>query len=138
MINKVIVRGRLVRENDMRYTTGENSNATLRNSVAINRKFKNKDGKYEADFPNIVAFGRNAEFINKYFKKGDLIDIVGRIQTSTYTNKDGVKVYSTDVVVEEVDFGNGSKSDNQSIDTHSKSQNNNFNIPEGVDEELPF
>ena len=138
MINKVIIRGRLTRDNDVRYTAGENSSATLRNSVAIGRKYKNKDGNYDADFPNIVAFGRTAEFIDKHFKKGDLIDIVGRIQTGKYTNKDGQTVYTTDVVVEDVDFGNSSKNDNQSTSTPQSNQSLDLNIPEGTNEELPF
>lgn len=138
MINKVILRGRLTRDNDVRYTAGENSSATLRNSVAIGRKYKNKEGGYDADFPNIVAFGRTAEFIDKHFKKGDLIDIVGRIQTGKYTNKDGQTVYTTDVIVEEVDFGNSSKNDNQSTSAPQNNQSLDLNIPEGTNEELPF
>ena len=104
-MNVVTLVGNLCRDNDLRYTSGENATAILRNTVAVQRKFKNKDtGEYESDFISIQAFGSNAEFINKYFNKGSKIGIVGEIRTGSYTNKDGQKVYTTDVVVEEQEF----------------------------------
>ena len=137
-MNKVILLGRLTKDPEVRYTQGENSTATARFSTAVNRKFKNAEGNYDADFINCVSFGKTAEFIEKYFHKGDMIALTGRIQTGSYTNKDGVKVYTTDVVVEEVEFA-GSKS-NGGETTNSAPKNSDFvNIPDDVDsEEMPF
>ena len=104
-MNRVDIVGNLCRENDLRYTQGENATAILRNTVAVQRKFKDKQsGQYESDFISIQAFGNTAEFINKYFTKGSKIGISGRIQTGSYTNKDGQKVYTTDVIVEDAEF----------------------------------
>lgn len=100
-MNKVVLVGRLTKDPEIR-TSGES--AFARFSVAVNRPFKNNAGEYEADFPNCVAFGKTAEFIEKYFAKGNMIGIIGRIQTGSYTNQDGVKVYTTDVVAENVEF----------------------------------
>lgn len=141
-MNKVELVGRLTRDPEVRYTTGENTNAIARFSVAVNRRFKNNEGNYEADFINCVAFGKSGEFIEKYFKKGMAIGITGRIQTGNYTNKDGVKVYTTDVVVEEAEFveskgGNTTNNNTQSAPT-ATSGDGFMNIPDGIDEELPF
>ena len=103
-MNKAILVGRLTRDPEVKYTTGENATAIARFSLAVNRKFKNADGDYEADFINCVAFGKSAEFVEKYFNKGMAMGVVGRIQTGSYTNKDGQKVYTTEVVVEETEF----------------------------------
>ncbi len=103
-MNKAILVGRLTRDPEVKYTTGENATAIARFSLAVNRKFKNADGDYEADFINCVAFGKAAEFVEKYFNKGMAMGVVGRIQTGSYTNKDGQKVYTTEVVVEETEF----------------------------------
>ena len=103
-MNKVQLVGRLTRDPEIRYSQGENATATARFSVAVNRRFKNAEGNYDADFINCVAFGKSAEFVEKYFKKGMAIGLTGRIQTGSYTNKDGQKVYTTDVVVEETEF----------------------------------
>ena len=103
-MNKVEVVGRLTRDPEVRYSTGENATCIARFSVAVNRRFKNSDGNYDADFINCIAFGKSGEFIEKYFKKGMAIGISGRIQTGSYTNKDGIKIYTTDVVVEESEF----------------------------------
>ena len=96
-MNKVILMGRLTRDPDIRYSQGENSMAIARYSLAVDRRFK-RDGEATADFINCVAFGRSAEFAEKYLRKGIKIAVTGRIQTGSYTNKDGVKVYTTDVV----------------------------------------
>lgn len=104
-MNKVNLVGNLCRDVEVKYSGGDNANAILRNTVAVQRKFKNKEsGQYESDFINIVAFGSSAEFLGKYFTKGQKVGISGRIQTGSYTNKDGQKVYTTDVVVEEAEF----------------------------------
>lgn len=137
-MNKVILLGRLTKDPEVRYTQGENSTATARFSTAVNRKFKNAEGNYDADFINCVSFGKTAEFIEKYFHKGDMIALTGRIQTGSYTNKDGVKVYTTDVVVEEVEFAGGKSNGGEA--TNNAPKNNDFvNIPDDVDsEEMPF
>lgn len=143
-MNKVELVGRLTRDPEVRYTQGENASAIARFSVAVNRRFKNNEGNYDADFINCVAFGKSAEFIEKYFKKGMAIGISGRIQTGNYTNKDGVKVYTTDVVVEEAEFveskngGGASAPSNISANNNTPSADGFMNIPDGIDEELPF
>lgn len=136
-MNLVVLKGRLTRDPEIRYSTGENATATARFSLAINRKFKNKEGNYDADFISCVSFGKTAEFIEKYLHKGDETVITGRIQTGSYTNKDGVKVYTTDVVVEEVEFC-GSKSNGSSKSDATPTNNDFMNIPDGVEDELPF
>ena len=143
-MNKVQLVGRLTRDPEIRYSQGENATATARFSVAVNRRFKNSEGNYDADFINCVAFGKSAEFVEKYFKKGMAIGLTGRIQTGSYTNKDGQKVYTTDVVVEETEFveskgASNTGNSNVSRPAPSTANNNDFmNIPDGVDEELPF
>lgn len=102
-MNKVILMGRLTRNPDVRYSQGERATCVARYTLAVNRRFRRDDGQ-EADFINCVAFGRQGEFAEKYLKQGTKIVISGRIQTGSYTNRDGVKVYTTDVVVEEQDF----------------------------------
>ena len=143
-MNKVQLVGRLTRDPEIRYSQGENATATARFSVAVNRRFKNAEGNYDADFINCVAFGKSAEFVEKYFKKGMAIGLTGRIQTGNYTNKDGQKVYTTDVVVEETEFveskgASSADNSNNSRTAPSATNNNDFmSIPDGVDEELPF
>ena len=132
--------GRLVRDVDLR--TGEHSSARF--SLAVDRTIKRNDKwEHEADFISCVAFGQQAEFIEKYFKKGDFMIVSkGNIKTGSYTNKDGVKVYTTDVVVERAEFGGGkAKSEEQKPETSIAPDPNNdgfMNIPDGIDEELPF
>ncbi len=143
-MNKVELVGRLTRDPEVRYTQGENASAIARFSVAVNRRFKNNEGNYDADFINCVAFGKSAEFIEKYFKKGMAIGISGRIQTGNYTNKDGVKVYTTDVVVEEAEFVESKNNGGSSAPSNALANNNApafdgfMNILDGIDEELPF
>ena len=138
-MNKVILMGRLTRDPEVRYTQGDNTMAIARYSLAVDRRFK-RDGEPDADFINCVAFGKSGEFAEKYLKKGTKVAVVGRIQTGSYTNKDGQKVYTTDVVVEEAEFAeskNSGSSDNNQSSTANK--NTDFmNIPDGIDEELPF
>ena len=143
-MNKVQLVGRLTRDPEIRYSQGENATATARFSVAVNRRFKNSEGNYDADFINCVAFGKSAEFVEKYFKKGMAIGLTGRIQTGSYTNKDGQKVYTTDVVVEETEFVESKSASNAEGSSNSRpapsvaSNDGVMNIPDGVDEELPF
>lgn len=137
-MNKVIIIGRFTRDPEIKYSTGENANATARFSLAVNRRFKNKEGNYDADFINCVAFGKTAEFIEKYFTKGMAIGITGRIQTGSYTNKEGQKVYTTDVVVEETEFVE-SKNKGTSDNVPNNNANSNSDFEETVsDDEMPF
>ena len=137
-MNKVVIIGRFTRDPEIKYTTGENATATARFSLAVNRRFKNKEGNYDADFINCVAFGKTAEFIEKYFTKGMAIGITGRIQTGSYTNKEGQKVYTTDVVVEETEFVE-SKNKDTSDNVPNNNVNSNSDFEETVsDDEMPF
>ena len=131
-MNKVILIGRLTREPEVRYT-GEM--AITRYSLAVDRKYK-KDGEQTADFINCVAFGKNGEFAEKYLHKGMRIAVTGRIQTGSYDNKEGNKVYTTDIVIEEHEFceskGTGG------IPTFTPDANGFVSVPDGLEEELPF
>ena len=137
-MNKVIIIGRFTRDPEIKYSTGENATATARFSLAVNRRFKNKEGNYDADFINCVAFGKTAEFIEKYFTKGMAIGITGHIQTGSYTNKEGQKVYTTDVVVEETEFVE-SKNKGASDNVPNNNANSNSDFEEVISEdEMPF
>lgn len=135
-MNKVVLVGRLTRDPEIRYANNEKNTCTARFSLAINRKFKT-NGQYEADFPNCVAMGKTAEFVEKYFHKGDMIALDGHIQTGSYTNKDGNKVYTTDVFAENVEFAQ-SKSDSSNSNNSKPSSDDFMNIPDGIESELPF
>ena len=142
-MNKVILTGRLTRDPDVRYSQGEKSTAVARWTLAIDRRFKKQGDSQEADFPSCIAFGKTAEFVEKYFHKGMKMNLVGRIQTGSYTNKDGIKVYTTDVIVEEVEFGESKSAAGEQHEPKPEpslaSLNDGFmNIPDGIDEELPF
>lgn len=146
-MNKVILMGRLTRDPDVRYSAGENALAIARYTLAVDRRFK-RDGEQTADFINCVVFGKSAEFTEKYFRQGMRITISGRIQTGSYTNKEGVKVYTTEVVVEEQEFAeskNASQANAGSFNASAPSPapsadagDGFMNIPDGIDEELPF
>ena len=137
--------GRLVRDPDVRYSQGDKSTAVARFSLAVDRRFK-REGEPQADFINCVSFGRSAEFAEKYLRKGTKIAITGRIQTGSYTNRDGQKIYTTDVVVEEQEFAeskatSAGNADSRPADRPSPSNASSdgfMNIPDGIDEELPF
>lgn len=136
-MNNVTLIGRLTKEVETRYG-GSNNTAVSRFSVAVDRKFK-RDGEPDADFINCIAFGKTAEFLEKYFKKGSRIGIRGHIQTGSYTNKDGVKAYTTDVVVDECEFVESKKSaENNTAQGGATNGDGFMNIPDGIDEELPF
>lgn len=135
--------GRLTRDPEVRYTQGDNASAVARFSLAVDRRFK-KDGDQTADFINCVAFGKTGEFIEKYGHKGTKFVVEGRIYTGSYTNKDGQKVYTTDVVVEQVEFAESKASadGNATGNTYNFDSSTNagfMNIPDGVEDEgLPF
>lgn len=139
-MNKVILMGRLTRGAEVRYSQGERATAVARFGFAVPRKFKN-DGQ-DCDFINCVAFGKQAEFIEKYTYKGIKLLIEGRIQTGSYTNKDGAKVYATDVIVESCEFAeskNASQSERPQPAPQSNSSDGGWmSIPDGIEEELPF
>lgn len=107
-MNKVILMGRLTRDPEVRYTSGEEAKAIGRYTLAVDRRFK-REGEAAADFISCVAFGRQAEFAEKYFRQGTKILVTGRIQTGSYTNKEGRKVYTIDIVVEEQEFAESKK-----------------------------
>ncbi|MCB6935306.1 single-stranded DNA-binding protein [Anaerobutyricum hallii] len=143
-MNKVILMGRLTRNPEVRYSQGEKATCVAKYTLAVNRRF-HREGEQDADFINCVAFGKQGEFAEKYLKQGTKIVISGRIQTGSYTNRDGVKVYTTDVVIEEQEFAESKKA----AETSSTPQNTQgvksnpeddgfMTIPEGVEEELPF
>ncbi|MBQ6993340.1 MAG: single-stranded DNA-binding protein [Lachnospiraceae bacterium] len=148
-MNKAILMGRLTRDPEVRYTQGENQMAIARYTLAVDRRFNRNGDENTADFISCVAFGKAGEFAERYFRKGTKIAVTGRIQTGSYTNKDGVKVYTTDVVVEEQEFAESKNSNSGSSDNYSAPANNFsaapmaagdgfMNIPDGIDEELPF
>lgn len=137
-MNSVQLVGRLTRDPEVRYTEGGSSIARF--TLAVDRRFKGENGP-TADFPNCVAFGKTAEFIEKYFHKGMRMGCQGRIQTGSYTNNDGQKVYTTDVVVENCEFVESKGSQQQAQDNSGFGPvgDDGFqNIPDDIDEELPF
>lgn len=144
-MNKVELIGRLTKDPDVRYSQGQKPMAIARYTLAVERRFK-RDGDQSADFINCVALGKNGEFAEKYLKKGMKIAIVGHIQTGSYTNRDGQKVYTTDMVVDEHEFCESRNSAQQeqtagrnSVPPMPDSAADGFmNIPDSIDEELPF
>jgi len=134
-MNKVILTGRLTRDPEVRYTQSDNPTAIARYALAVERRFK-KDADQTVDFINCVAFGKSGEFAEKYLRKGTKIVITGRIQTGSYTNKDGAKVYTTDVIIEEHEF---CESKNSGSGSSSTTDSDGFmSIPDDINEELPF
>lgn len=140
-MNKVILMGRLTKDPVVKYSQGETPTAIARYNLAVNR-IRTKDGEQNADFISCVAFGKNGEFAEKYLHQGTKIVIIGRIQTGSYTNKDGQKVYTTDVVVEEQEFAeskNASGNNQQNDRPASSSEDGFINVPDDLDEAgLPF
>ena len=144
-MNKVILMGRLTRDAEVRYSQGDASTAVARFSLAVDRRFRRDGDEQSADFINCVAFGRTGEFFERFGRKGTKFLVEGRIQTGSYTNRDGQKVYTTDVVVEQVEFAESkSTGDNSGYvpadrPSPSGAAGDGFmNIPDGIDEELPF
>ena len=147
-MNKVVLMGRLTRDPEVRYSQGENALAIARYTLAVDRRFK-RDGEQTADFINCVVFGKSAEFTERYFRQGMRVVVCGRIQTGSYTNRDGVKVYTTEVVVEEQEFAE-SKATADSNNNYQPQQpvasqptapagDGFMNIPDSVDDSgLPF
>ena len=138
-MNKVILMGRLTRDPDVRYSSGDGSTAVARYILAVDRRF-HRDGDATADFIGCVAFGRQAEFTEKYLRQGTKIAITGRIQTGSYTNREGRKVYTTDVVVEEQEFAEGKNAERPREQGATPQTNTDgfMTIPDGVNEDIPF
>jgi single-strand DNA-binding protein len=142
-MNKAILIGRLVRDPEVKYSQGENSTAVARFTLAVDRKFKRAGDTQDADFIGCIAFSKTAEFVEKYFHRGEKMVVEGRIQTGSYTNKDGQKVYTTDIAVEQVEFAESKREDGgqcrSSRPEPSAAMGDGFmNIPDGIDEQLPF
>lgn len=140
IINIVILIGRLTRDPDVRWSQGEEQQCIARYTLAIDRGIKNPlEGQKTADFVSCVVFGKQAEFAEKYLKQGTKIAIEGRIQTGSYTNKDGIKVYTTDVVVSKHEFVEPKRQQDSSVgESHDAISSDFIDIPEGLEEELPF
>lgn len=141
-MNKVILMGRLTRDPDVRYSQGENPTAVARYNLAVDRRF-NRNDENNTDFVNIVAFGKAGEFAEKYLHKGTKVLVTGRIQTGSYTNKDGQKIYTTDVVAEDQEFAESKRSadgdnDNTGYSPAPAGDGDFMSIPDGIVEELPF
>ena len=143
-MNKTILMGRLTADPNVKYTTGESPTAIASYTLAVDRRVA-KGAAEGADFISIKAFGKNGEFAEKYLKKGMKLIITGHIQTGNYTNKDGQKVYTTEVVVESQEFAeskssgnNGGNGSSGNHDSAGNDENGFMNIPDGIDEELPF
>ena len=147
-MNKVILMGRLTRDPEVRYSQGEQATAIARYTVAVDRRFRRDGDSQTADYIGGVAFGRHAEFAEKNLRKGTKIALTGRIQTGSYTNRDGQKVYTTDVVVEEQEFAESRAESEANRGMYQQSApspapsapagDGFMNIPDGIDEELPF
>jgi len=160
-VNKVILMGRLTRDPEVRYTNGDNQMCIARYTLAVDRRFNRGNDNDSADFIHCVAFGKAGEFVERYLKKGTKIAVTGRIQTGSYTNRDGAKVYTTEVVVEDQEFAesrnasSGSSAPSSAAPSQTAARSNErqktgkqeykqetmdgfMNIPDGIDEELPF
>lgn len=148
-MNKVVLMGRLTRDPNVRYSQGNNTQESVcvaRYTLAVDRR-TSRDGQQSADFISCVAFGRAGEFAEKYLRQGTKITICGRVQTGSYTNRDGQKVYTTDIVVEEQEFAESKRESERSQQNAAARQQDAgytdagdgfMNIPDGIDEELPF
>lgn len=147
-MNKVILMGRLTRDPEVRYSSGENALAIARYTLAVDRRF-HKDNEASADFIGCVSFGKGGEFAEKYLRQGTKIVVTGRIQTGSYTNREGQKVYTTEIVVEDQEFAESKAASQNNSQTSAGSRQQPpppmptdkdgfMQIPDGIDEELPF
>lgn len=136
-MNKLILLGNLTRDPDLRYSQGEKSLAIARFSLAVNRRFS-RQGDQEADFFNCTAFGKQAEFVEKYFHKGSRMLLSGRVQNDNYTNNNGEKVYSVQVIAEEVEFAERKNTSGNNTGREEDSNDDFMKIPDDIDDGLPF
>lgn len=138
-MNKVILMGRLTRDPDIRYGQGEDTSMIARFTLAVDRRGKQAEGQRAADFISCVAFGERAVFVEKYLKQGSKIVLEGRIQTGSYTNREGQKIYTTDIMVDSMEFAESKAAQGSGTRTPVSSPADGFmNIPDGIDDELPF
>lgn len=156
-MNKVILMGRLTRDPDIRSSNGETVTTVARFTLAVDRRFGRKEGEQNADFIGCVAFGRTAEFAERYLRQGIKVAVTGRIQTGSYTNRDGQKVYTTDVVLDDIEFAESKAASDANrgsmgmgggyqptpapspMPSPMGAAGDGFmNIPDGIDDELPF
>lgn len=137
-MNKVFLMGRLTRDPEIRYSSGENQTAIARYTLAVDRRFKRQGDEQTADFINCVVFGKGAEFAENYLHQGTKIVATGRIQTGNYTNKDGRKVYTTDVVVEEQEFAESKSSASTRPEQSQKNDDGFMTVPEYEQDSFPF
>ncbi len=143
-MNKVILLGNLTRDPEIRYSQGEKQMAVARFSLAVNRRFSCQ-GDTDTDFFNCTAFGKQAEFVEKYFKQGSRMLLTGRVQNDNYTNKNGERVYSVQIMADEIEFAErkSAQSNNQTQNQNQPAQANGadddfMNIPDGIEDGLPF
>lgn len=136
-MNKVILMGRLTRDPNVRYSQANDQMCVANYTLAVDRRGA-KDGQQSADFIPCVAFGKAAEIAEKYYRKGTKLAVTGRIQTGSYTNRDGQKVYTTDIVVEEMEFAESRRAAQEDHSGYTYTKEGFMNIPDGIDEELPF
>ncbi len=145
-MNKAILMGRLTRDPEVRYSQTDSNMAIARFSLAVDRRYKKQGDEVTADFFNCTAFGKQGEFVEKYLKKGTKIVVIGRIQNDNYTNKDGQKVYSVQIMVEEIEFAESKASSQSNAGNDGSAQpqmgapdaDGFMNIPDGIDNSLPF
>ena len=141
-MNKAILIGRLTRDPEVRYSQNDSNMAIARFSLAVDRRYKKQGDETTADFFNCTAFGKQAEFVEKYLKKGTKVTVTGRIQNDNYTNKDGQKVYSVQIIVEEIEFAASKSAAGQGNNTPPEMGEPDYdgfmNIPDGIGNELPF
>ena len=138
-MNKTILMGRLTRDAEVRYSQGEQQTAVARFTLAVDRRYRKEGEEQTADFIGCAAFGKTAEFLEKYGRKGTKFVLEGRIQTGSYTNRDGQRVYTTDVIAENMEFAESRARADSGASAYPEADGDGFmNIPEGIDEELPF
>ena len=150
-MNKVILMGRSTRDPEIRHSAGDNAMAIARYTLAVDRRFTNRDenGGPTADFIGCVAFGKGAEFAEKYLHQGTKVLVTGRIQTGSYTNRDGQKVYTTDIVLEDQEFAESKASEasgrsretaagNHSVKKAAADESGFMRFPERADDDIPF
>lgn len=137
-MNRVILMGRITRDPSITYTQGAEPTCIARYTLAVDRRGKKQEGQPDADFISCVAFKNNAEFAEKYLKQGTKIAVEGRIQTGSYTNKDGQKVYTTDVIIDSQEFAESKKETQETAPSAPKSDDGWMNVPDGLEAELPF
>lgn len=139
-MNNVILMGRLTRNPEVRVSQGAEPMTIARFTLAVDRKYAKKDSEDKTDFISIVVFGKKAEFTEKYLKQGTKVVVEGRIQTGSYTNKDGNKVYTTDVVAEDIEFAEskGASESQEPKQEEGPASDGFIDVPEGIENDLPF